>query len=91
MPDELIYAATIAKLGLKTHSLDNLMFFGNKLNIKGIDELKEKYYFLSIYGPGGARALTRQRYIEWYDGLVRDYGYKSQYIMRDKHLTHFVK
>lgn len=91
MPDELIYASTLARMNIIPYSNDST-YFGNKLTITSLDELIDKHYFLSIYGPAGARALTRTRYMEFYDGLVRDVqGFKSHYIMRDKHLSHFVK
>jgi hypothetical protein len=91
MPDELILSSTLAKLDVIPHSVD-MIYFGNKLNITTQKELIEKHYFLAMYGPAGARALTRQRYVEWYDGWVKSFGgYASKNIMKDKHLTNFVK
>lgn len=92
MPDELIYTGTMAQLNINPKTdFPRPVFFGNTISSKTFTQLQNEYYMLSIYGDNGPRKLTRLMYLDWYDGLIKKQykikGYKTSYIMPDKHLN----
>lgn len=95
IPDELVYSGTFAQFGIIPKIDFEPIFFGNYYARESYTELSEKYYILSLYGNGVGRRETKQRYIDWYDKLIRIYcsdmglvhDYKSGYILGDKHLN----
>lgn len=93
MPDELLFSVTLAQVGLiPTHSIRPI-FRGWQFAKSSLSELQQMFYFLSIYGNGTGKTLTKLRYWEWYDKMLivinRKYGmqhkYKTAYIKNDKH------
>ncbi len=95
IPDELFYSATFAQMGIDPTIDIKPIFFGNYYAPESYTELGEKYYILSLYGNGIGRKETKQRYIDYYDRIMRVYcsnqgithDYKVSYIMTDKHLN----
>jgi hypothetical protein len=95
IPDELIFSATMAQCGINPKIDFSPIFFGNYFAQETFTELSEKFYILSLYGNGVGRKETKQRYIDYYDRIMRVYcsnlgishDYKSGFIMQDKHLN----
>jgi len=95
IPDELFYSATFAQMGIDPTIDIKPIFFGNYYAPESYTELAEKFYILSLYGNGVGRKETKQRYIDYYDRIMRVYcsnqgiahDYKVPYIMTDKHLN----
>lgn len=93
IPDELIFSGTCAKLDYNPSAGLYPIFFGWQFVDMTFTEIAEKHYILSLYGNGKGKTLTKLRYKEYYDRLIRKYSmnmgvsqpYKSLYIMRDKH------
>ncbi len=95
IPDELVYQGTLAQFGINPSVDIRPIMFGNYYAPETFTELGEKFYILSLYGNGVGRKETKQRYIDYYDRIMRVYcnnlgfahDYKSVYIMTDKHLN----
>lgn len=95
IPDELVYQGTFAQFGINPSVEIRPIMFGNYYASESFTELGEKFYILSLYGNGLGRKETKQRYIDYYDRIMRVYckelgfghDYKSSYIMTDKHLN----
>jgi hypothetical protein len=95
IPDELVYQGTFAQYGIIPKVDIRPIFFGNYYDKRTFTELEEQFYILSLYGNGVGRKETKQRYIDFYDRIMRNYclelgydhDYKSGYIMQDKHLN----
>lgn len=93
IPDELIFSVTLAQMELDADAGIKPIFFGNHHSKKGISQLAEEYYLLSIYGNGTGFTLTKPKYIELYDNLLFKYtrelkmahNFKAYFIMQDKH------
>lgn len=95
IPDELVYQGTFAQYGINPSVDIKPLLFGNYYDNRSFTELSEEFYILSLYGNGVGRKETKQRYIDYYDRIMRnfcwelgyDHDYKSGYIMQDKHLN----
>lgn len=93
IPDELIFGGSLAQLNYIPPRLPEPIFRGWKFDDRSPSELAEAYYFLSIYGNGTGRSLTKLKYWKLYDKrleiLNKEYGrqhqYKGAYIKADKH------
>lgn len=93
IPDELVYTTACAMEGVDP-SWDNVMLFGNKISAQTIDEVKERFYFLTLYGNGGGRPHTRSIYLSMYDGIMHrllrpaghNHALKSNLVLADKYL-----
>jgi predicted transcriptional regulator len=90
-PDELYLNVALCQLKIDATANENMMFFGGHLDKRTNSELKEQFYFLSIYG---GRGFTRARYTEFYDSIMHKeicrnfnmpHQFKVMYIMNDKH------
>lgn len=95
IPDELVYQGTFAQYSIDPSVDIKPILFGNYYDNRTFSELEKEYYILSLYGNGLGRKETKQRYIDFYDRIMRnncldlgyDHDYKSGYIMQDKHLN----
>lgn len=95
IPDELVYQGTFAQYGIDPSIDIKPILFGNYYENRTFSELEKEFYILSLYGNGLGRKETKQRYIDFYDRIMRnnclelgyDHDYKSGYIMQDKHLN----
>lgn len=95
IPDELIYQGTLAQYNIDPSVNIRPILFGNYYDNRTFSELEKEYYILSLYGNGLGRKETKQRYIDFYDRVMRNncielgfnHDYKSGYIMQDKHLN----
>lgn len=68
-PDELYLNAALALLNIEGNS-EHYMLFGNHFDNRTFGQLKNDFYFLSIYGGIGN---TMKRYWKWYNQLIREY------------------
>lgn len=95
IPDELVYQGTFAQFGIDPSVDIKPILFGNYYDNRTFTELEKEFYILSLYGNGLGRKETKQRYIDFYDRIMRNnclelgynHDYKSGYIMQDKHLN----
>ena len=88
MPDELITGATCSQLNYDPRNGLSPIFFGAKFDPRTFTQIENDYYVLSIHGNGTGSTLTKLKYIEWYDKLMKNvskYSFKSNSIMKDKH------
>lgn len=91
--DELFYSGTLAQSGIDPSCEVKPIFFGNYYYKGTFEELGKEFYVLSCYGNGLGRTMTKQRYLDYYDRIMRVYLknfgwehiYKIPYIMADKH------
>lgn len=87
MPDELIVGGTCSQINYDPESYVKPVFFGAKFDPRSTSQIEAEHYILSIHGNGGGKTLTKLKYIELYDKLMRNitkYAYKSNQIMPDK-------
>lgn len=100
LPDELLFSGVCAKLGYDpSFEGQQPIFFGNYFLSKGIEEMLERFYVMSMWGNGSGtgKPLTKLMYQEYYSGEVYKMGieegkkrgfeipyYKHEYCMRDK-------
>ena len=91
IPDELLYQGVYAKMGIipKSKGFPKVpVFFGHKKNKKSPNEVKERFYLLSMYGNGTGQTLTQKRWFKLYDEALKQITKANYYphdrIMRDK-------
>lgn len=70
MPDELIYSGLISKYNLNVAGPENMMFFSERDRNITESEVCARYMFLSLYGNGRGRTMTKLRWWELYDRLM---------------------
>lgn len=79
MPDELVYGFTCTELGHDPSWPREVMFYGNKLTVTTIDEIREGHYFMTQYGRIGKGGSVRPHYLDMYDKeLVRIFNFFGQ-------------
>ena len=94
IPDELILSTACALME-NDPSWRGEMLFGNKITAKTIDEVREQFSFITLYGNGVGRPHVRDIYIGMYDRTLHDiykakmmnHSFKSSYILADKYLN----
>jgi hypothetical protein len=90
VPDELIFAGCLAKLGWKV-GMKNFVFFGHQIEV-GLNRsnIAEKYSILSLFGN---QKLVRLRYREMYNLMMNEMKsadfapYSNQQFYTHKHLA----
>jgi hypothetical protein len=95
LPDELIFSGVLSKMGLDaSHEFYPApIHFGNHHPKKGMTELAEDSYLLSVYGNGNGQTLTKVAYLEYYDRVLiqwkkehgQNHKYKIGQANKDKH------
>lgn len=88
MPDELIVGGTCSQMNYNPESGISPVFFGASFDTRTFSQIEADKYILSIHGNGTGATLTKLKYIEWYDRLMKNiskYAFKSNSIMKDKH------
>lgn len=88
-PDELYLNIALAEQGINEMNKD-AMFFGNKISPLTLNQIQNKYYFLSMFG---GRQFTRSIYQDFYDRyLIKlfqsnndSHRYKIPMVMNGKH------
>jgi hypothetical protein len=89
-PDELYLNVALAQLNIPANT-EQCMFFGNYFDNRTFGQLKDDFYFLSIYGGVGN---TRKRYWKWYNQLIKEYHrsysiqapFQYENFFREKHV-----
>lgn len=66
MPDELIYGFTCSEMGLDPGG-PPIMFYGNKLTLDTLEDIRGQFYFMTQYGRIGKGGSVRPHYLEMYD------------------------
>jgi len=94
IPDELLYQAVYAKLGIIPRLPNEAMkpiFFGHGKAKQTEEEVLSDYYILSIYGNGSGRTLVKPKFIKLYDKQLKamgnTYGFNAKSVMVDKHVN----
>lgn len=100
MPDELIYSGVLSKLEIDASGPEGVMFFGSGQQEVPVSEVVSNHTFLSLYGNGTGRTMTKLRWWTLYDNLLfkytrehrnnghqlaRTHIYKSGIIKKSKH------
>lgn len=91
LPDELVLGGAIARKQLDPSFDYEPIFFPNKH--KPLQEVKEKYYILSMFGNGRGATMVKVDFKEFYDRYLHkeifkkhgmNHKYKNAFVMRDK-------
>ncbi len=94
VPDELLYQAVYAKLGIIPHlpkekGDKNPIFFGHGRAKADEERVVANNHILSLYGNGKGRTLVQGKYLKLHDKLMKSYGDKygftAKMVMGDKH------
>lgn len=93
MPDELIYAGCLARLGMIPTIATppkRPMLFGHKRATYTDAEATDQFYLLSLYGNGTGRTLTAPKWFKMHDRLLAQMGgewFSAMDVMKDKHVN----
>lgn len=94
MPDELIVGGSCSQIGYDPESGIKPVFFGAKHDPRTFTQIESDHFILSIHGNGTGGSLTKLKYIEHYDKLMRNTSksaFKSNQIMPDKQANNRTK
>ena len=88
VPDELPLGAAIGDNDVSFTVHPTFLGDANSGPIKNLSQLRENWYFLSIYANGRGRTVTKRHYLEMYDAvcraIIKPHHYKNHFIMADK-------
>ena len=93
--DEVFFNASITKLGINVRLDKEIMFFGNVIDPRTLDQLQEEYCAFTLYGGGKGVTTVRDNYIAWYDKLLFkiweskgfEHRFKAYHLLQGKHVS----
>lgn len=67
IPDELSYGFTCSQLGVDPGWDRSVMFYGNKITVDTLDDIRASYFLMTQYGRIGRGGSVRPHYLDMYD------------------------
>lgn len=95
VPDELAYSAACSVMQYDPSGPEGAICFGSKNMHDSVQQLRDEFHLLSIYGQGIGTPKVRPFYLDAYDrvlhevykGLDMDHLWKWPLVMRDKYVN----